>query len=126
MNGSARRTLRGSRRGARRRRGVALAAVCIVIVMVNAAVVHAVTGSTDDRSVVAWRAQTVRAFFAAESGIAIVRGELAAGRVPEDGVIALEQGVTVSIERSDDEAPMDLASTGEAGIAWRRLVVRLE
>ncbi|MGP1347313.1 MAG: hypothetical protein ACTS3F_11685 [Phycisphaerales bacterium] len=126
MSGSARRNPRRSRRGARRRRGVALAAVCIVIVMVNAAVVHAVTGSTDDRGVVAWRAQTVRAFFAAESGIAIVRGELGAGRIPGEGVLALEPGVTVHIERSDDAPPMDLAATGAAGIAWRRVVVRLE
>lgn len=107
-------------------RGVAIAAICIVIVMVNAALVHTVVANTSDRSTAAWRAQTVRAFFAAESGIAIIKGELAAQRIPETGTITLQPGVTVRITRSADDFPLDVTATARAGIATRRIEVRLE
>lgn len=107
-------------------RGVAITAIVIVIAMVNAALVHTIVAGAGDRSTTAWRAQTMRAFFAAESGIAIIRGELADDRIPESGTITLQPGVTVTIERSADDFPLDVTATARAGIATRRIEVRLE
>lgn len=111
----------------RRSRRAAALVICVLIIgMVNLAVLSAVNGGGDDARLAAARAETVRAFFAAESGAAIVSGEYNAGRTIPSGMITLAGGETVTITPTGTSAPLDAVIIGSYGNARRRLEVHLE
>lgn len=72
----------------RRRRGVA-AAIAVLMLAAMSMVITGILNSGEDLSrVTSLRADAMRAFYAAESGVAVVVGELNAGRdIPESLVI---------------------------------------
>ncbi|MEZ6211896.1 MAG: hypothetical protein R3B46_11700 [Phycisphaerales bacterium] len=110
----------------RSRRGVAVGAAVLVLVLVNAAVIMSVAGSVDDAGLAASRASTIRAFFASESGVHLVVGELSAGRDVPTGVLSLPGGAEVEISASDTAAPMDVEIRGSYLDAVRVIAARIE
>lgn len=96
----------------RRRRGVVIGALVLALVLVNAAVVMSAVGSGDDSMLASWRASTARAFFAAESGVRLVAGELGSGRDAPVGTLTLPGGATVEVSVSADSAPMQVEVRG--------------
>lgn len=108
------------------RRGVAVGGAVLVLVLVNAAVIMSVAGGVDDSVLAASRASTIRAFFASESGIHLVVGELGSGRDVPTGELALPGGAVVEITASDTAAPMDVEIRGRYLDAVRMIEARIE
>ena len=109
-----------------RRRAVAIAAVVLILAGINLAVIGASIGEGDRADLTAKRAETARAFLAAESGVTIVVAELSAGRdVPTDP-ITLPDGSQISFEASDVSPPFDVTVRATSGRARRTLVVSIE
>ncbi len=85
----------------RRSRAAVLVAAILVLSAINLAFVGAVTATSDDARIAVHRAATTRAFFAAESALETVIGELSAGRDLPVGTVSLPGGETLSITTSD-------------------------
>ncbi len=127
MNPSSRATPAHRAGRPRRSRRAAALVVCVLIIgMVNLAVLSAVNGGGDDARLAAARADTVRAFFAAESGAALVSGEYNAGRTIPSGTITFAGGETVTITPTGSSTPLDAVIVGSYGNARRRIEVHLE
>lgn len=110
----------------RSRRAGALVVCVLILASINLAVMSSVNAGGDDARLASIRADTARAFYACESGAALVVGEFSAGRAVPAGTITLAPGITVSITTSGASAPMDVVIVGASGQARRRLEVRLE
>ena len=123
--------LRRFRRSATaRRRATTLVATMIALSLVNLAVIGAISASGEDASIGAMRVSTVRAFYAAGSGVRIAVRELMIDETtPVTGVFTLPGGDTVEIVDPFD-APPGLpgacAVEGRSGQARRRLEVEVE
>lgn len=109
-----------------RRRGVAVGAAVLVLVLVNAAVIMSATGGADDAGLAASRGATLRAFFAAESGVRLVVGELSAGRVAPEGEMSIPGGAVIAITRDADAPPMTIVVRGRYLDAVRVIEARIE
>lgn len=108
------------------RRAAALVMVVLLLAGVNLAVMSSVAGSGDDARVASLRADTARAFYAAESGAALLVSEFNAGRTIPTGTTNLGGGAAVSITVTAAAAPFDAVIIGTAGAATRRLELRVE
>lgn len=97
-----------------------------MIAAINLAVVSSVSGGGDDARLASTRADTTRAFYAAESGAALVVGEYNAGRTVPTGTVTIGAGATVTITASATSAPMDVVVIGRFGQAQRRIELRIE
>jgi len=105
---------------------MALAALVLVMCVLNVAVFAMVLGTGDDNRVATLRADSIRAFLAAESGLSIAVTELSAGRsVPED-TLTLAGGETVQITLSAAAAPCTIVVAGRSGQAERVIEVELD
>lgn len=109
-----------------RRRAAALVMAVLMLAGINLAVVSAVTGGGDDARLASVRADTERAFYAAESGAALVVGEYAAGRSVPTGTRTIAGGATITVSASAPSAPMDVVIVGAYGQAQRRVEIRIE
>ncbi len=109
-----------------RRRGVVIGAVVLALVLVNAAVVMSAVGAADDGVLAAARASTLRAFFAAESGVHMVVTELGAGRDVPEGEIELPGGAVIEVSASAESPPMDVEIRGRYLDAVRVIRVSIE
>ncbi len=98
----------------------------LMLAGINLAVVSAVTGGGDDARLASVRADTERAFYAAESGAALVVGEYAAGRSVPTGTRTIAGGATITVSTSAPSAPMDVAIVGAYGQAQRRVEIHIE
>lgn len=98
----------------------------LMLAAINLAVVSSVSGGGDDARLASTRADTARAFYAAESGVALVMGEYQAGRSIPTGTITIATGTTVAITTSAAVAPMDVVIIGRYGQAQRRVELRVE
>lgn len=112
-----------TRRG---RRGAVLAAVVLLIALLNIAVIGSTVAAGDDARLGSLRVETMRAFLAAESGVAVVVTEINAGRDPPDGAIALPNGEVMEIDDGGGTPPMDVQVTGSFGRAVRRIEISVE
>lgn len=108
------------------RRGVAVGAAILVLVLVNAAVIMAAAGGADDAGLAASRAATLRAFFAAESGVRLVVGELGAGREAPEGELNIPGGAVIEISSDQDAPPMTVEIRGRYLDAIRVIEARIE
>lgn len=113
-------------RSGRDRRAAALVMAVLMLAAVNLAVISAVTGGGDDARLASTRADTERAFYAAESGAALVFGEFTAGRPVPIGTRLIPGGARITISASSGTMPMDVVIVGSFGQAMRRIEVRLE
>jgi len=108
------------------RRAMALAAVVLVMCVLNVAVFAMVLGTGDDNRVATLRGDSIRAFLAAESGLSIAVTELNAGRSVPDGLLTLPGGETVQITTSAAVPPCTVVVLGRYGQAERRIEVELD
>ncbi|MCA9294783.1 MAG: hypothetical protein KDA20_13325 [Phycisphaerales bacterium] len=109
-----------------RRKAIAIAAVVLILAAINLAVIGGSIGEGDRADLVAKRADTARAFLAAESGVSIVIAELSAGRDVPSGTITMPGGAQVTFETSAVAPPFDVTVRSSAGAARRTLVVSIE
>jgi hypothetical protein len=109
-----------------RRRAFAIAAVVLILAAINLAVIGASIGEGDRADLTAKRANTARAFLAAESGVTIAVVELSAGRDVPAGTVTLSNGATITFETSAADPPFDVTIEGRFGTARRTIVVSVE
>lgn len=112
------------RRGSRR--GAALAAAVLILAAANLAVIGAVTARGDDARIAVRRADTLRAFYAAESAVSVARNEIAEGRAPPAGVVSIAGGATFEMTISSPSPPLDVTITGRYSDCARRIVAHVE
>lgn len=113
-------------RASRSRRAAALVMAVLMLAAVNLAVISAVGGGGDDARLAATRADTVRAFYAAESGAALAVGEYRSGRPIPTGSRTITGGATITVTTSAPSAPMDVVVVGKFAQAQRRVEMRIE
>ncbi|MFB3430306.1 MAG: hypothetical protein ACFHWZ_00060 [Phycisphaerales bacterium] len=109
-----------------RRRAAALAAAIAVIALLNFVIVGSLVAGADDASIVAHRFESMRALHAAESGAALVIGEVSAGRAVPSGSRVLPSGQTIDIQTDAETLPLTAEITGISGLARRVIRIRLE
>ncbi len=108
---------------ARTRRGFVVAIVVIVVVLVQMLAIVALPSSASDMEVAALRVQTLRAFYAAESGVRAVVGELESTGLPQGSrtIIGLAEFEVLEAPAAPDEG--EYLIQGRSGDALRRLRV---
>ena len=109
-----------------RRRAIAIAAVVLILAGINLAVIGGSIGEGDRADLTAKRADTARAFLAAESGVTIVIAELSAGRDVPSGTLTMPDGSQITFEASAASPPFDVTVRATSGQARRTLVVSIE
>lgn len=117
------------RRGARRmRRGAGVAVVVVMMAVLNIAVLGSVAASAGESHLGAMRIETIRAFYAAESGAVVaVRQSLAGAEMPEAGSVVDLGGASVRfVEVPAAGAAGDIVVLGQSGFGTRRVRITLE
>jgi hypothetical protein len=114
-----------ARTSAMHRRAFAVASAVVLLLMLNVLAFGTIDGARDDGGTAALRVQTLRALYAAESGVQIAVGELNAGREsPAPGTIINLDDALVEFQPASD--PDAITIEGRAGLGRRRLVVEME
>lgn len=110
------------------RRGMGLAAVILLLAMLNLAVVGSVAASGDEAEIGAMQVKTCQAFYAAESGaVVIVRCTNSGLTMPVSGATLALGGATVTFDTVPSAgAAGDAVIEGSAGASLRRIRVTLE
>jgi hypothetical protein len=113
---------------ARTRRGAAIAVVVVMLAMLQIAALSMLTGGADDAEEVVLRVQTLRAFYAGESGAAMALGDALRGLPPPSAGTVIElPGASVELlETPWDGAGASLVVEGRSVSARRRFEIRLE
>lgn len=108
------------------RRAFAVASVVILLLMLNVVAFGTIDAARDDGGTAALRVETLRALYAAESGVLVAASELNAGsEAPAEGtIIALDSAVVEFLADVDGES--SILVEGRAGLGRRRLVVEVE
>ncbi len=108
-------------------RGATVAAMIVVLALINLAVIGAIRSTGDEAQIGALRVETVRAFYAAESGATIAVRSLIAGWTPPT------DGTVVSLGNAEAEfvfVPAGgvgvLVVEGRSGFGRRRISLELQ
>lgn len=110
-----------------RRRGAGVAAVVLMLVVLNLAILGVVSGSSDDLSLAALRLESCRAFYAAESGGVIVTRLVTDSRsAPVGTTLALPQAQVRFIAAPEASEAGTVVVEGMSGEARRRIEIVLE
>lgn len=110
-----------------RRRGAAAVIVVVILALTSLVVVTAVAGGEDDAQVAALRVETLRAFYAAESGGVIVFKAIISGAtLPSDGDEVTIGSQTIEFVRVPPTGVGEVTIEGRAGLARRRLTLEVE
>lgn len=112
----------------RRRRGLAVAAVIIVLALINLVVIASLEGGTDDAMGAAIRVETVRAFYAAEGGSVIAVELLSEDKMPPEAgdVRSLATGQITFTRVPTTGSTRTLVIDGRSGVAFRRVHITAE
>lgn len=115
------------RRARQVRRGMAIVVVIVMVAVIHLTVIGAVTRGGHSADVASLRIETMRALFAADSGVMVWLREDAAGRTPESGD-ELNMGVqrVLFVESPEAGETGVLTVEGQSGRARRRVSVELE
>lgn len=109
------------------RRGMAIVAVVVMIAIIHITVMGAVTRGGAEADILALRIETVRAFFAADSGVIIWLREDAAGSTPDSGEsVSIGSQKVLWVDSPEAGETGTLVVEGQSGRARRRLSVELE
>lgn len=108
------------------RRGAALASAVAVLAVLNFVIVGSLVAGGDDASIVAHRFDSSRALLAAESGAALVIGEVASGRPAPEGERMLPSGQRILIRIDSQSLPLVAEITGISGPARRVIRIHLD
>ncbi|MEM9065659.1 MAG: hypothetical protein AAGB51_09245 [Planctomycetota bacterium] len=110
----------------RTRRGAAVAAIVLVVALMNLLVLASARGGVDASESDALRVETVRAFFAAESGADAVLVLLNAGSsLPDAGTVTSLGLSEIEFIELPAGASGDVVIEGRSGFAARRVGVTL-
>lgn len=109
-----------------KRRGAALAAAVVILAVINLAVIGAVTARGDDDRISVQRAQTLRAFFAAEAGAGVALTETVAGRTLPAGSVNLSGGASFELTSPGGSPPLTITINGRCAQSSRRLSVNIQ
>ncbi|MEM1331464.1 MAG: hypothetical protein AAGG07_12985 [Planctomycetota bacterium] len=110
-----------------RRRGAAIAALVILLAMVNLSVIAASRGATHESESSLLRVQAARAFFAAESGaMASVRAMIVGDTGVAGAVVELGNAEYELVELPERGALGSLVVEGRSGAAIRRIQLLVE
>lgn len=115
-----------TRKPARARRGVTIAAALLAVMILGLTVAGSVVPLAQEADLSALRVETTRAFYAAESGSSIILSASKAGlTLPEsgDGVDLGSQSVRF-LEVPEGQG--DLVLQGRSGQAARRILIRID
>jgi len=114
--------------GVTKRRGAGVAVVVVMLAVLNIAVLGSVSAAAGESHVGAMRIETIRAFYAAESGAAVaVRESLAGADMPDVGSFIELNGARVEfIEVPDAGVAGDIVVLGQSGFGKRRVGITLE
>lgn len=109
-----------------RRRGMAVAVIVVVLAVLSLTLLGSVRPVRQETGAALLRVQTLRAFYAAESGVTVVIGGMGAGlELPEPG-----DSLTLSEQSVEFEAVPDgsgvIVVTGSSGGARRRISLDIE
>ncbi len=110
------------------RRGAVLAMVIVMLSLLQLTVISSVKGTTDDTDEAVLRVQTLRAFYASESGALIALAEDLRGNTPPGtgDTLALPNATATFLETPWDDGNNILEVEGQADAAHRRIQVGLE
>ena len=110
------------------RRAAALVAAIILLGVTGMAVGATVVAAGDDARTTTLRAQSLRAFYAAESGVELaIRALNADPNDPFTGPYTLPgQAIAEADPPFDTSAPSEAVIVGRAGLAERRVRIRVE
>ncbi len=110
------------------RRGAVLAMVIVMLALLQLTVISSVRGTTDDTDEVVLRIQTLRAFYASESGALIALAEDLRGNTPPGtgDTLELPNAAATFLETPWDDGNDTLEVEGQADIARRRIRISLE
>lgn len=110
------------------RRGAVLAMVIVMLALLQLTVISSIKGTTDDSDEAVLRVETLRAFYASESGALIALAEDLRGNPPPStgGTLALPNATATFIETPWDDGNNILEVEGQADAAVRRIQVNLE
>jgi len=108
-----------------RRRGAAIAAIVVMMAMLNLVVIGSVQSSSDEAQWAEARVQSERAFHAAEAGLRIIIASVLAGEDPpvEGTVVSVGVSVVEFVEVPEAGQSGEVVLEGRAGSARRRLSV---
>lgn len=108
-----------------RRRGVALVVLVVALAVASLTVAAAVQAAGSDAQIAAFRVETTRAFFAAESGTAVVARLVADGKtLPTAGhTLSLPSASAVLTALPNPTTGGDLVVEGRSGDSLRRVRV---
>lgn len=110
-----------------KRRGAGIAAIVLMLVVMNLAILGVMSGSGDDLSLAALRLESCRAFYAAESGGVIVARLSLDGRIlPVGTAIEIPHASVAFISAPLASQPGTVVVEGLSGDARRRLAIELE
>ena len=116
--------------GVQSRHGTVLIAAIIVLSLMTIGVAISVTASGDDVRLAVFRADSIRAFYAAESGVHIaVRTIIDDPSAPATGLITLPSGSEIRFITSFASSPTPpgiAVIEGRHGVAVRRIEIEVE
>lgn len=109
-------------------RGMAVAAIVIVLALINLVVIASLEGGTDDAMSAAIRVETVRAFYAAEAGSVIAVEVLSEEKTPPAAgeVLSLDTGQVTFTRIPVTGSTRTLVIDGRSGVAFRRVHITAE
>lgn len=111
----------------RSRRGIAIAVLVIIFAVISFVVIAAVGGARGDTQASALRVETVRAFYAAESGAVIVFRSVSAGdSLPASGSQIDLGDETIDFVQTPAGATGTVIIEGRAGLARRRINLEIQ
>ncbi|MEM9372402.1 MAG: hypothetical protein AAGA55_02050 [Planctomycetota bacterium] len=106
------------------RRGMAVAVIVVVMAALSLAVAGSVRPARQEADVASLRVQTVRAFYAADSGIAVLIGTIQSGLDAPDAGDTIVWGLqSAEFELVDTDA---VTVIGRSGQAERRVTLEFE
>lgn len=109
------------------RRGMAILVVVVMVAVIHLTVIGAVTRGKNSADLASLRIETMRALFAADTGVIVWLREDAAGQTPESGD-QLNMGTqrVLYVESPEAGETGTLTVEGQSGRARRRVSVELE
>ncbi|KAA0215994.1 MAG: hypothetical protein DYG94_09885 [Leptolyngbya sp. PLA3] len=106
---------------------MAILAVVVMVAVIHLTVIGSVTRGKSSADMASLRIETMRALYAADSGVIVWLREDAAGQTPESGdELTMESQRAIFVESPEAGESGTLTVEGQSGRARRRVSVELE
>lgn len=107
-------------------RGFAVAVILVVVAVLGLAVVGSIGPLAQEADIATLRVETIRAFYAAESGMAVAIGTINAGIDPPVQGSTLVIGPQATTFVTIPDGIGEIAIEGASGMALRRVLLEVE